>query len=142
MRIGTMVCFDWIFPEACRSLALAGAEVVAHPSNLVLPGLCQRAMPVRALENRVYTVTANRVGEERRPPRPALRFTGESLIVGPGGEALARGPAEGTALLRAGADLAEARSKRVASGNDLFAERRPEAYGVGFGAAPDGLPRT
>src|SRR5262249_12859010 len=36
-RLGVMICFDWFFPEACRSLALDGARVVLHPSNLVLP---------------------------------------------------------------------------------------------------------
>ena len=83
-RVGVMICFDWIFPEVARALALAGADAIAHPSNLVLP-FCQQAMPVRALENGVYTLTANRVGREHRPPRPALRFTGESLVVSPRG---------------------------------------------------------
>ena len=35
--VGMMICFDWIFPEAARSLALAGAEILCHPSNLLLP---------------------------------------------------------------------------------------------------------
>jgi predicted amidohydrolase len=57
-KIGIMICFDWFFPESARTLALKGAEVIAHPSNLVLPH-CPQAMPVRCLENRVYAVTAN-----------------------------------------------------------------------------------
>src|SRR5208283_623449 len=36
-KIGVMICFDWIFPESARTLMLKGAEVVAHPSNLVMP---------------------------------------------------------------------------------------------------------
>lgn len=127
LRVGVMVCFDWRFPEAARTLALAGADLLAHPSNLVLPH-GQAAMVTRCLENGVYAVTANRVGVEHRPPRPALAFTGQSVILGPGGEQLARGPAQGPALLVAEVDPARARRKVIASGNDLLAERRPETY--------------
>jgi hypothetical protein len=42
-RLGLMVCFDWIFPEAARTLALAGADVLCHSANLVLP-YCQNAV--------------------------------------------------------------------------------------------------
>jgi len=44
-RIGIMICFDWFFPESMRSLALLGADIIAHPSNLVLP-YCPQTMPV------------------------------------------------------------------------------------------------
>ena len=64
-RIGIMICFDWFFPESMRSLALMGADIIAHPSNLVLP-YCPQSMPTRCLENRVFAVTANRIGEENR----------------------------------------------------------------------------
>ena len=37
MKIGMMICFDWIFPEVVRTLALRGARIIAHPSNLGLP---------------------------------------------------------------------------------------------------------
>jgi predicted amidohydrolase len=122
-----MICFDWIFPEAARVLALGGADVIAHPSNLVLQW-CQRAMRVRALENGVYAVTANRVGTEHRPPRPALAFTGHSVIVDPLGEVVGEGPGDDEALLAATVDVARARDKYVASGNDRISERRPEWY--------------
>src|SRR5947207_10755596 len=65
-RVGMLICFDWRFPEAARVLALRGADVIAHPSNLVFAN-AQRAMEVRSLENRLCTVTANRIGTERRP---------------------------------------------------------------------------
>ncbi|MBK8130775.1 MAG: hypothetical protein IPK53_18345 [bacterium] len=45
-RVGVMICFDWRFPEVTRTLALRGAQIVAHPSNLVLP-YCQAAMVTR-----------------------------------------------------------------------------------------------
>ncbi len=65
MKVGVLICFDWIFPEASRVLALEGAEVLAHPANLVLP-YAQHAMLTRSIENRVFTVTANRSGEDDR----------------------------------------------------------------------------
>ena len=74
-RVGLLVCFDWIFPEVWRILALKGADLVCHPSNLVLPGLAQKAIPVHALLNRIHIVTANRVGTEGD-----LTFTGLSTI--------------------------------------------------------------
>jgi len=45
-RVGVMICFDWFFPEVARTLALLGADIIAHPANLVLPW-CQRAMLAR-----------------------------------------------------------------------------------------------
>lgn len=83
-KVGLMICFDHLFPEAARTLSLAGAEVIAHPANLVLPEYGQLTMRVRALENGVFTVTANRIGTEDRAGEP-LRFTGESQIVSPKG---------------------------------------------------------
>jgi predicted amidohydrolase len=135
LRVGTMICFDWLFPEVARALALLGADVIAHPSNLVLPW-CQRAMPVRALENGVFTATANRVGEEHRPPRPPLRFTGGSLVAAPDGTVAASAPPEGPAVVEAVLDTARARDKRLSSGNDRLADRRPGAYGVLTGDEP------
>lgn len=127
LRVGVMICFDWRFPEAARTLALAGADVLAHPSNLVLPH-CQAAMVTRCLENGVFAVTANRVGAEHRPPRPPVAFTGSSVIVGRDGATLARACADRSERLLVRADTDLARSKRIGSGNDLFAERRPDTY--------------
>jgi predicted amidohydrolase len=123
-RVGILICFDWQFPEAWRVLALKGADLVCHPSNLVLPGLAQRAVPLHALMNRVFVVLANRYGTERH-----LSFTGESLLVSPRGEELARAPAAADAILTAEIDPAAARDKLVTPRNDLLADRRPELYG-------------
>jgi predicted amidohydrolase len=128
-RVGLMVCWDWIFPESARTLALQGAEVIAHTANLVLPW-CQSCMPARCIENRVFAVTANRCGEERRVG-DGLRFTGQSVIVSPRGETLARGPEQGEALEVVETDLALARDKKPTARNDLFGDRRPEMYRLG-----------
>lgn len=128
-RLGVMICFDWIFPESARALALAGADVIAHPSNLVLP-YCPDAMPVRALENGVFTATANRVGAESNG-REELSFIGRSRICGPGATVLADAPAAVEGVFTAEFDPRRARETRLNAFNDRFADRRPEIYALG-----------
>ncbi|AFL94949.1 putative carbon-nitrogen hydrolase [Thermococcus cleftensis] len=123
-KVGVMICFDWFFPESARTLALKGAEIIAHPSNLVMP-YAPRAMPIRALENRVYTVTANRIGEER-----GLRFIGKSTIASPKAEVLAMGSEDKEEVAVVEVDLELARSKRLNDMNDVFRDRRPETYSL------------
>lgn len=127
-KIGMMICFDHFFPESARTLALNGAEIIAHPSNLVMPVYAQLTMRTRALENGVFTVTANRVGTESRIPGKTLRYTGESQIVSPRGEILARSPAEGEDIQVVAIDPADARDKALNPFNDRVADRRPDYY--------------
>ena len=128
-RVGMLICFDWRFPEIWRVLALAGADVIAHPSNLVVPRAAQMATPVRALENKVFVVTANRVGADVRPDR-SIAFTGRSQVCSPDGRVLARAGSAGVRALVVDLDLAEARAKRFGSTrNEIFKDRRPEFYG-------------
>jgi 5-aminopentanamidase len=126
-RIGIMICFDWFFPESMRVLALQGAEVIAHPANLVLP-YCPIAMPTRCLENRVYAVTANRTGSEQRKEGPALAFIGRSQVVAPDGTVCAQAPGAHESLMVVDIDPIRARNKSINSHNDLFNDRRPEMY--------------
>lgn len=125
--VGLMVCFDWRFPEMARLLALEGADVIAHPANLVHP-YCQDAMITRSLENRVFSITASRTGRESAGGL-ALEFTGRSQIVSPRGERLvAAGPDE-ECVRTAAIDPREARDKKVTARNDLFGDRRSDLYG-------------
>lgn len=126
VKIGMMICFDWIFPEAARTLALKGAQVICHPSNLVLPH-CPASMPVRALENRVFTVTANRTGRERRGGQN-LRFIGRSLICGPDRSVLASADEKQECVRVVSVDPSWALDKRMTPRNDLFHDRRPKFY--------------
>ena len=125
-RIGVMICFDWVFPEVARSLSLLGADILCHPSNLVLT-YCQQTMQTRSLENSVYAVTANRIGTEKRP-RGELTFTGQSQIVGPKGDVLESSGADGEAVVVCEIDISAARNKMMTANNDLFMDRRPEFY--------------
>ena len=122
-----MICFDWRFPEITRSLALNGAEIIAHPSNLVLPH-CPQAMITRCLENRVYAITANRVGNENRVPDEVLHFIGQSQVVDPDGNLLIRASDIEEEVQIVEIDPGKAREKFINSKNDIFKDRRPDLY--------------
>lgn len=122
VKVGLMICFDWFFPEAARTLALRGAQVLAHPANLVLPW-CPEAMKIRCLENRVLAVTANRVGKER-----GLSFIGQSQIVSTRGKVLRRASRRGIEAATLTVNPRDALSKRLNPYNDLFKDRRPAFY--------------
>jgi predicted amidohydrolase len=126
-KIGIMICFDWFFPESARTLALRGADIIAHPANLVLP-YCPDAMPTRCLENRVYAVTANRTGREERGGKKGLEFIGTSGIVSPKGKVLYRAARDSEEFGIAEIDIAAARDKNLNSFNNLFEDRRKEYY--------------
>lgn len=126
MKIGLMICFDWIFPEAARSLALQGAEILAHPTNLVLP-YCQDAMVSRCIENQVFGVTANRIGTESNGEEKCT-FTGASQITGTRGEILAKGEIDNTSVVVQEIDTELAHDKSLNPFNHVFNDRRPDLY--------------
>jgi predicted amidohydrolase len=126
-KIGVMICFDWYYPEAARTLALMGAEIICHPSNLVLPD-CPDSMPVRCLENRVFAVTCNRIGTETRGGKGPISFIGNSEIVAPRGAILYRAPQDKKDLSIVEIDPAEARNKALTPYNDLLRDRRESLY--------------
>ena len=126
-RVGMMVCFDWFYPESARTLALKGADLLAHPSNLVLPH-CPDAMVTRCLENHVFAVTCNRIGSEERGGKKKLAYIGASEVVTPGGTILQRAKPDQEELAVVEIDPLEARDKRITPYNDLLAGRRPDLY--------------
>jgi len=125
MSIGMEICFDYFFPELTRILALAGARIICHPANLILP-YAQLLTVARALENRVFWILCNRIGTERRGDR-RLAFTGQSQIVAPDGTVLCRAGNNEEAVMVVEIDPSLADNKVVGS-NDLFRDRRPEFY--------------
>jgi len=125
-KLGLLICFDWMFPEVARTLALNGAQILCHPANLVLP-YAQDAMRTRCIENRVFSVTANRIGSERRGT-VALTFTGGSQIVSPAGEVLASASDRSESLRVVEINLTEANNKNVTQNNNIFEDRAPSLY--------------
>jgi predicted amidohydrolase len=128
VRYGVMICYDWRFPESCRTLALLGCDVVLHPSNLVAPAsLWRPTMQTRAIENRIVAATANRTGTERVEDE-VLEFSGESQIVDCNGTALAIGSADGEEVVEAQVDISRCRNKAFNAYNDILRDRRPNLY--------------
>jgi predicted amidohydrolase len=130
-RIGVEICYDLRFPEVTRTLALKGADLVAHPTNFPMAAKVQTELitVARAAENRIYLLTANRVGKER-----SGEFCGWSQIVDPFGRRLAEAGETEEALLVADVDVEKARDKNYVVPGEyelyLFDHRRPELYGA------------
>ncbi|MBN2071055.1 MAG: hypothetical protein JW814_06310 [Candidatus Krumholzibacteriota bacterium] len=125
-KLGMMICFDWIYPEVSRVLALKGAQILVHPANLVLPW-GQEGMKIRSIENGVFSVTANRIGTEKRGTM-SLTFTGGSQILGPRGEVLVSAGDRSESLKVKDIEVIEADDKNITSGNHLFRDRKPALY--------------
>jgi predicted amidohydrolase len=126
MKIGMMICFDWIFPEVARTLTLQGTQIIAHPSNLVMPW-CQGAMVTRCLENRVFAITANRIGQEVRG-EDNFHFTGRSQITCVSGNILSTAPIGLSCLETVEIDIHHADNKFINPNNNLFNDRREDFY--------------
>jgi predicted amidohydrolase len=129
-RIGVEICYDLRFPEVTRTLALKGADLVAHPTNFPMAAKIQTELitVARAAENRIYLLTANRVGKERWG-----EFCGWSQIVDPYGRRLAEADEAEEVLLVADVEIEKARDKDYVIPGEyelyLFGHRRPELYG-------------
>jgi len=124
-QIGVMICFDYFFPELARTLALAGAQIICHPANLILPH-AQQITVTRALENRVFWILCNRTGAEEHAGQ-SLTFTGQSQIIAPSGEILFRAGIGDEVLKVVDIEPVEADNKIVGN-NHLFKDRRPDMY--------------
>jgi predicted amidohydrolase len=141
-RMGMMICYDKAFPESARALALDGAEIVVcmsawpgsstNPSPDLVQDRWKRRFDLfdraRALENQVVWVSANQTGT-----MGGLRFLGQSKVVGPGGDVLARTWAKaGLAVAEVDVDAVIERARLVLH---HLEERRPELY-AGKGDLP------
>lgn len=131
LRIGMHICYDGTFPETGRVLTLLGADVLVLPTNWPIQSwtTAEHLPATRAIENVVYMMAVDRIGEER-----GCLFAGRSSIAGPGGEILAKAGADSEEILYADIDPALARRKRLVRvpGKyelDRIADRRPGFYG-------------
>lgn len=122
-KLGMLICFDWIFPEVWRMLALKGADVIAHPSNLVLP-YAQQAVPVHGMINRTFNITANRIGTERD-----ITFSGKSIISDPLGKTMITAASDKEEVSIVELDLSLSRNKQITTRNHVMRDRRPKIYG-------------
>lgn len=130
LRIGMHICYDGAFPESGRVLSLLGADVLLLPTNWPTHSECAaiHMIACRAMENVVYAMAVNRVGEER-----GFRFIGRSSIASPNGEILQSAGPDTEEILYAEIDPARSRQKRLirVPGKhevDRIADRRPAFY--------------
>jgi predicted amidohydrolase len=103
--LGISVCYDLRFPELYRILALRGARVITVPANFTrVTGEAhwEVLLRARAIEDQVFVIAP---GQGRRPG-PEGDSYGNSMIIDPWGEVLARAPMEGDSFIAADLDLA------------------------------------
>lgn len=130
-KLGVMICNDWRYPEAARSLALLGADIIACPSNLV-SDVWKGVMPARAIENKVFLAVANRCGTETRALEDGssqpLTFTGCSVLYNYAGEILEQAEKTGDHVITLEIDPLLTRDKSFNAFNNLLNDRRPDLY--------------
>lgn len=122
-RMGLLVCYDGEFPETARTLALDGAKLLCMGAANMTPYEDYHFlyMRTRAMENRVYALYCNYVGEEKR-----FHYCGQSGIFHPTGRILAQGDTCSHALLLAGVDMADTTAQDDFL--NYLRHRRPELY--------------
>lgn len=134
-RIGAAICYDWLFPEAIRELALQGAEVLVRVSAYMDPWGATPPMDwwtlinrCRALENLAFVVAANQGASGHR--YPPFTWPGGSMVVDYDGRILAQAdPGPGEKIVVAAIDLAALRAERERRiGHHMLAHLRTEAY--------------
>ena len=124
INIGILVCYDVEFPEAVRSLTLAGADLIAVPTALMKP-FCRITgivIEARAYENQIYVAYANRCGSEGD-----MEYCGRSTIAGPDGNIIAQAGIEAEMLYT---EIDKAVIIEERKDNPVLADRRPELYGI------------
>ncbi len=139
-RIGMYACMDGVINETPRGLALRGAQILCNSLNSFAVDEGSLHVPVRAPENRVFVVAANKIGplipeallgpvsEATNIPARFLYGAGESQIVAPDGQVLAKASTGREEVVVAEIDVRTANDKRRPDGTDVFASRRPELY--------------
>jgi predicted amidohydrolase len=140
-RIGLYACMDGVICETPRSLALRGAQILCNSLNSFATDEGSLHIPVRAAENRVFVVAANKVGalipeallepvsQATQIPVRFLNGAGDSQVVAPDGTVLAKAKVAEESVVFADIDPSLADQKKRASGTDIFRSRRPELYG-------------
>ncbi|MBI4291270.1 MAG: carbon-nitrogen hydrolase family protein [Betaproteobacteria bacterium] len=134
-RVGIYICADGLVPETARALALQGAHLLLNTLHSGGADETRLHVPARAVENRVWVASANKVGERELGAIGA--YCGGSQIVSPTGEIVARADDHSDTVVWADVDLTQAEDK-VLGGDDIFLLRRPECYRALV--APPGLP--
>ena len=133
-RIGVAICWDQWFPEAARSMALMGAEMLLYPTaigsepqdpSIDSSGHWQRTMQGHAAANVMPVIASNRIGTEKGD-QYSMSFYGSSFIASHTGEKVAEADRLTEGVITASFNLDEIRRYRHAWG--VFRDRRPDLY--------------
>ncbi|MDX9799786.1 MAG: nitrilase-related carbon-nitrogen hydrolase [Spirochaetia bacterium] len=127
VKIGLLVCFDHFFPEAARTLALQGAQVICHPSCLVLTGKAQVTTRSRSMENKIFWILANRFGTEVNGEK-SLSFSGCSQITDPDGRIMVQAGDFEEGFFAVDINPALADDKSATPLCSVFKDRRTDIY--------------
>ncbi len=134
-RLGLGICWDQWFPEAARTMALMGAEVLLYPTAIgsepPSPGYDSQphwevTMRGHAAANILPVVASNRIGREVAPGGTEVTFYGSSFISDHTGQLLAKAGRSGEEVLVETVDLAAIADLRASWG--LFRDRRVDLY--------------
>ncbi len=129
--IGFSTCYDNLFPESCRCLALKGAELIIAPYATPVADPWENFLTTRALENGVYLAACNHVG-----PEGDWTMSGKSMVIHPSGKILKQASATEEETIFAEIDREEVMQARRRF--PLFRDRRPDAYAA-IVAPPESL---
>jgi predicted amidohydrolase len=122
LNIGMLICYDVEFPEAVRSLAYAGADLIAVPTALMEDYCCvaNHVVPARAYENGIFVAYVNRCGVEGDTV-----YCGRSCLAGPdGGDILRAGQSEELLI----ADIDKNAIAETRETNPVLSDVRRELY--------------
>jgi N-carbamoylputrescine amidase len=135
-KIGVGVCWDQWYPEAARSMALMGAELLFYPTaigsepqdgSIDSKDHWQMCMRGHAASNLMPVVASNRIGLESDEDS-SITFYGSSFIAGPQGNKIAEAGRDSEEILVAEFDLNQLETQRLEWG--IFRDRRPDLYGI------------
>ena len=133
--IGVGICWDQWFPEAARSMALLGAELLFYPTaigseptlNIDSKPHWQHAMQGHAAANIMPVIASNRIGTET-DDESSMTFYGSSFIADQTGTIVEEADRETESVLVHEFDLDAIAQMRREWG--VFRDRRPEMYGT------------
>jgi N-carbamoylputrescine amidase len=123
-RIGVQICWDNLFPEGTRILALKGAEIIIAPTaaSQERHGHWERAVSANAFANNLFVFRVNRVGHEE-----GISFYGRSFCADPWGESVSELAGGREAVVLADIDLTDRQAASETWG--FLRHRRPQEYG-------------
>jgi predicted amidohydrolase len=125
LKLGLTICYDLRFPELYRILALEGARIITVPAaftRVTGEAHWEVLLRARAIENQVFVIAPG----QGRVPGPEGDSYGNSMIVDPWGEVLARAGGEEATFVAADLDLE--RQDEIRTKLPSLANRAARAY--------------